>query len=163
MILNFQVAILDFGGHFEFGAMDMKKISYFNSLTLKTYKNVKIVHLHINWGKKNANFLSGGHLGRHLEYFENEATNSLPLTSSGFSMFQSTIVPNLALLSKSAQFFALTALLKSQLDVIWMKRLIGSPLYQCLCWAYKRLHTWAKCVTCCGLLLFLITSSINPR
>ena len=35
--------------------------------------------------------------------------------------------------------------------------------YQFLCWASKRSHTWGKCVTCCGLLLSLITSSINPR
>ena len=124
-LFNFQAAILDFGGHFEFGPMNMKKISYFNSLTLKTYKNVKIVHLHINWGQKNANFLSGGHLGRHLEYFENEATNSLPLTSSGFSMFQSTNVPNLALLSKSAQYFALTALLHVFRQHDWVGRLAG--------------------------------------
>ena len=33
---------------------------------------------------------------------------------------------------------------------------------QCVCWASKRSHTWGKCVTCSGLLLFHITSSINP-
>ena len=39
----------------------------------------------------------------------------------------------------------------------------GGALYQCLCWASKRSHTWGKCVTCCGLLLSPIASSINPH
>ena len=52
---------------------------------------------------------------------------------------------------------------KSQLDVVRMKFWICSPWYQSLCWASKRSHAWGECVTCYGLLLFLITSSINPH
>ena len=34
---------------------------------------------------------------------------------------------------------------------------------KCQCWACKISHTWDKCVTCCGLLLSYIISSINPQ